>query len=136
MMSLRAFLKSFTHAFRGISEVFQAEQSFRLQVGASIVVGIFAVLFSLTSAERILLFLLCMAVLVLEMINSTLERIADAVHPRLHPTIRDIKDMMAGAVLLSALAAFCVGCAIFLPHFVATGCAVLGGDFFSTACAW
>ncbi len=115
MTSPRAFLKSTKYAWRGIRDVFHAEQSFRIQtvLGAGVLGA--ATLLPLESWERILLVLLVAAVLVLEIVNSIIERIADAVHPRMHPTIREMKDMMAGAVLLASLTAAGIGCAIIVP---------------------
>ncbi|MFA5946542.1 MAG: diacylglycerol kinase family protein [Patescibacteria group bacterium] len=116
MISLRAFFKSFHHALRGLAELFKTEQSFRLQVLATIIVGGLLIGLDLAAWQRILLILLCSAVLILEIINSIIERVADAVQPRLSPMVKDVKDMMAGAVLLTALTALVVGTAIlYLP---------------------
>jgi undecaprenol kinase len=130
MISFRAFLKSMKHAWRGICDVAIAEQSFRIQLLISIpVIGCIIVL-PLQVWERILVILLLVSVLVLEMLNSILERLADAVHPRLHPTVREIKDMMAGAVLLAALTAAGIGIVIILPHIVNVFCERLESAFF------
>lgn len=101
---------------RGLGDIAAAEQSFRLQlvVGAAIVALMFVV--DLASWEKVLLVLLIAAVLVLEIVNTILERIADAVEPRVSPMVREIKDMMAGAVLITALTAAIVGVMILGPH--------------------
>lgn len=125
MNPLSIFLRSLRHACRGLSDVFKAEQSFRLQVGITVVVIALSVLFQLAWWEFFLLFLLCGAVLVLEIVNSILERLADAVHPRLSPMVREVKDMMAGAVLLTSLLALIVGLIIFYPHFEEVWCAII-----------
>jgi undecaprenol kinase len=116
MISIRSFFRSLNHALRGLGELFKTEQSFRIQVLATIVVGVLLVVLDLAAWQRILLILLCSAVLILEIINSIIERVADAVQPRLSPMVKDVKDMMAGAVLLTALTALVVGVAIlYLP---------------------
>ena len=125
MNPVMVFLRSLRHACRGLGDVFWAEQSFRLQVGLTIIVLALSVLFGLQWWEFILLFLLCAAVLVLEIVNSILERLADAVHPRLSPMVREVKDMMAGAVLLTSLVALTVGVIIFYPHFHQLWCVIL-----------
>ena len=66
--------------------------------------------------ERVALLLLITAVLVLELINSVFERISDGLKPRLHPMVKDIKDIMAGAVFLSSLVAAIIGILIFWPY--------------------
>lgn len=110
------FWKSVIHALRGVSVVFRSEQSFRLQVYLGVFVLVFAGLFQVNTFEWIMLVLLIGSVLILELINSILERIVDSFKPRIHPIVRDIKDMMAGAVLIASLISAAVGVVIFYPH--------------------
>lgn len=78
---------------------------------------IFAViLFPLHSWERVILLLATVAVLVLELLNSMVERLADLVKPRMHGYVHDIKDLMAAAVFLTALFALAIGVFIIWPH--------------------
>ena len=115
-MSLKKFFKSLKYALRGLHSVAREEQSFRFQVAIGFAVIILVILFPLATWERILMILMVSAVLVLEVINSILERISDALKPRLHPMIRDIKDMMAGAVLLTAMTAGIVAIMVFSSY--------------------
>lgn len=125
MSPWRLFLRSLRHAFRGMLDVARAEQSFRLQLGVSALVLGLALIFPLETWERILVLLLCTAVLVLEILNSIMERFADAVQPRLSSMVREIKDMMAGAVFLTAITAGVIGVLIFSPHVYKLACAIL-----------
>lgn len=121
MISLKGFWKSFVHAVRGIVRTAEEEQSFRLQMlAAAIVFGLMIVMPTLQIWERVTLTLMVGAVLVLEIINSIFERLADAVEPRVSPMVKEIKDMMAGAVLLTAIASVFVGYLIFWPHMAPT----------------
>ncbi len=54
-------------------------------------------------------------VLVSEMINTVVEGTVDLVCPDCHPLARTVKDVMAGAVLLSAIVAVVVGLLILGP---------------------
>ncbi len=110
--------RSLKHALRGVKKVFQTELNFRLQVFASLLVLVFIFIFPLRSWEIVVLILLIGLVLILELINSIFERLVDAFRPRIHPIVKDIKDIMAGAVLLSAVIAAIIGLLIFWPHFV------------------
>jgi len=56
------------------------------------------------------------SVLTLEMINTSIERILDLLHPEKHPEIKIIKDISAAAVLLAALGALVIGLKIFIPY--------------------
>jgi diacylglycerol kinase (ATP) len=53
-------------------------------------------------------------VLVAEAVNSSIEALADHLHPSEHPSIKIAKDMAAGAVLLASLAAVAVGACLVL----------------------
>lgn len=125
MISLRAFYKSLGHALRGLSDLFMAEQSFRLQVFAGAFIFVLSLVLPLELWKQVLLFLLVVSVLVLEIINSIIERVADAVQPRLSPMVREIKDMMAGAVLLSSFVAAVVGVVILYAPLRDVVCAIL-----------
>lgn len=116
MISLRKLANSFRHALRGIKNVFVAEQSFRIQVIIGALVIILAFVWSLDTWERILITLLVGMVLILELINSTFERMADGFKPRLSPIVAEIKDIMAGTVLLSSVLAAVIGLFILGPH--------------------
>jgi undecaprenol kinase len=125
MSPIRLFLRSVRHAVRGILDVARAEQSFRFQIFISIIVISFSWMLPLDTWERVLVLLLCSAVMVLEILNSIMERFADAVQPRLSSMVREIKDMMAGAVFLTALTAGVIGVVIFYPHFYELVCAII-----------
>ncbi|MFH1711763.1 MAG: diacylglycerol kinase [Patescibacteria group bacterium] len=101
----KSVFKRFKYAFQGLKLVAVHEMSFRIQIVGAIVVVIIMIALPLATWERVLLILMTSAVLVLEIMNSIFERISDALKPRLSPVVRDIKDMMAGAVLLTAITA-------------------------------
>ena len=108
--------RSFRYAFRGVMIVFKSEQSFRLQLLVAFLVVLCGVLFQIRRFEWIVLFLLIGSVLSLELINSVFERIMDAFKPRIHPIVRDIKDIMAATVLIVSCIALLVGLIIFIPY--------------------
>ncbi|KKU40201.1 MAG: Diacylglycerol kinase, partial [Candidatus Azambacteria bacterium GW2011_GWD2_46_48] len=64
----------------------------------------------------LILILTVISVLTLEMINTSIERILDLLHPEKHPEIKIIKDISAAAVLLAALGALVIGLKIFIPY--------------------
>ena len=117
MNPMRKFLRSLRHAWRGLVDVAKYEQSFRLQIIATTVAVFLAWFFPLNTWERILVVILCSAVLVLEILNSIIERFADAIQPRLSSMVGEVKDMMAGAVFVAAITAAGIGIVIFYPHF-------------------
>jgi len=54
-------------------------------------------------------------VLAVEGLNTSIEEIADFIHPDFNDKIGSIKDIGAGAVFMAALAAAIVGLIIYLP---------------------
>ena len=118
MIDPRRLGRSFLHAARGILLVFRTEQSFRLQVFAGIGVLICAWALRLPRDEWFALIVAIGAVLALELVNSVFERVIDAFKPRLHPAVRDMKDIMAGVVLVASLGALAVGLMLFVPRLI------------------
>jgi len=115
---LRSLARSFRHAWRGVLLAFRTERSFRLQLAVGALVLIGAIILPLERWERASLLLAITAVLVLELLNSVVERFADLLKPRLHEYVADIKDLMAGAVLLAASFSVILGLLLFWPYLV------------------
>ena len=55
----------------------------------------------------------------MEIVNSAVERVTDILKPRIHSYVKEIKDIMAAAVMLSSIGAVLVGLLIFGPHLLA-----------------
>lgn len=118
MIDVRILLTSFKHAVRGVVHVFKTEQSFRLQSIAAMFAIAMALLLEVGKLEFVLILLLSVAVMTLELVNSVFERLVDAFKPRIHPIVRDVKDIMAGTVFLAALCSAAVGLIIFIPRVI------------------
>lgn len=116
-MSFNQLSRSFQDAFRGLIYTFRYEISFRIQTAAAIIVLFFAFYFPLRIYEKVVIILLVALVLILELINSVLERIIDLFQPRLNHVTKIVKDIMAGAVLLAAIVSVVIAWIILGPHF-------------------
>lgn len=92
------------------------EQNFRIQVIVALGVIIAMLAFRVSRLEAVALMFVIVAVLVLELLNSVVERFIDLLKPRLSQYAQVIKDMMAAAVFLSSLGAIIVGITIFYPY--------------------
>jgi len=117
-MSVHRLVNSFKDAGKGLKQVYKSEQNFRLQIFVGILIVIALLYFPVKAWETILVILLIVLVLVMELLNTALEYIADLLKPRLHHYVFAIKNIMAAAVLLSSLGALIIGLIIFLPHLV------------------
>lgn len=113
-----SLLQSFRHALRGISTAFRTERSFRVQVIAGLLVLALLTMLPLEAWERAILVLVVTLVLVLELVNSSLERLVDLAKPRLHAYAGEIKDVMAGSVLVASIGAIVLGFIILGPHII------------------
>ncbi|MDO8584216.1 MAG: diacylglycerol kinase [bacterium] len=116
-MKMPSFLRSFGHAFRGFAFAFRMERNFRVQVAVGACVLAAALLLPFAPWERVILFAMIMAVLVLELLNTGMERLIDLLKPRLDDYVKDVKDVMAAAVLLASVFAVMIGVVIVWPHF-------------------
>jgi diacylglycerol kinase len=113
---LHGLKQSFRAAARGILVTFKEERTFRVMTAAALLMIAFVTVLPLAAWERVLLLLLTGSVLVLELVNSMVERLVDLLKPRLSAYVGEVKDLMAGAVLVAALFAAVLAILILLPH--------------------
>ncbi|WP_341903232.1 diacylglycerol kinase family protein [Fluviicola taffensis] len=113
--SITQRLKSFKYAFAGLKTLFIEEHNARIHlVSAVIAIGLgFALKISLN--EWISLIVVMGLVFICELINTSLEAMADFASPEKHPQIKKVKDLAAASVLISAVVALLVGIIIFYP---------------------
>lgn len=118
-MSKRGGLqKSFSYALTGLKEAVRKEPNFQIHAAAGTTAIIFAAVTGVTRIEWIILTLTISMVLILELVNTTLEALVDIVSPHHHDSAKLAKDVAAAAVMLGAITSLIVGAAIFIPHLV------------------
>lgn len=110
-----SLLRSLRAAWAGLRQLFGRERNARIEL----VIGLLALtacfVLKLGTAQRWLVFLCVAGVLSAEAMNSALEALADALHPRQAPGIGLAKDLGAAAVLIWVLASVVVGLWVFGP---------------------
>jgi diacylglycerol kinase (ATP) len=104
------------YALKGAWILLKTEPSIQVQAAISVGVCIAGFYFGITKIEWIFQVLAIGLVLSIEGLNSSIEGIADFVHPEFHNKIGYIKDVAAGAVLFSAFTAIIIACIIYLPY--------------------
>ncbi|MEH6946681.1 diacylglycerol kinase family protein [Bacillus sp. JJ634] len=114
------FVKSFYFALRGIWEGVKTERNIRIHSMMTVVVILLGAYVSLNWIEWLFVLIAVTGTIVLELVNSALERVVDLVTEEYHPLARQAKDMAAGAVLLYAIFSVIVGIVIFLPKLIST----------------
>lgn len=96
-------------ALAGWRAAWARERSFRTQACFALLALLALVTLKPAPIWWAVVALTCALVLALELINSALEALIDLLHPAVHPEIKVIKDMLAGAVLAISCAAVVVG---------------------------
>lgn len=114
----KQFLRSFSHAFRGLKYAIINEKNFQNELVIGVLVILAMIYFQITRTETVVLFIIIMVVLIMELINTIMERVVDILKPRIHPYARLIKDLMAATVLMSSILAVIIGVIIFVPYIV------------------
>lgn len=115
-----SFFESLFFATRGIFFAFTREPNMRRQSVVLIVVVLLSILLKVSLFELFIILILSFLVFAFELINSSIEALADALHPKRHKNIERAKDMAAGSVLLISLAALIYGLTVFIPKLIGT----------------
>jgi undecaprenol kinase len=110
--------KSFAFAFNGLKTCFASETNFKIHVLCTIIVVLFGIGFKISDTEWLAVVFCIAFVIVMEMINTAIEKLCDIVHTNFHPQIKIIKDVAAGAVLIAAISSLITGVIIFVPKII------------------
>jgi diacylglycerol kinase (ATP) len=111
--SLRARLESFGHAFRGIASVVRSQHNAWIHALATWAVIALGFALKIDRGEWLAVSLAIALVWTAEILNTAIETLCDVVSPEHHPGVKEVKDMAAGAVLVSAVAALIVAILVF-----------------------
>ena len=109
-------IKSVGHALHGIAYVLRSQHNAWIHAAVTVLVVVAGFFFQLTAAEWCCIVIAASSVWTAEALNTALELLADAAIEDLHPLIGHAKDVAAGAVLVTAIAAAIVGVIIFWPY--------------------
>lgn len=111
------FLKGFVYAWRGIVAG-AAGRNFRVMLGAAAAVTVLGYFLDISRVEWALVTLTMGLAMALELLNTAGEKLVDILSPGHDPRYGLVKDILAGAVLVAALAAAVVGALVFLPKLI------------------
>ena len=108
--------KSFKYAFSGISYVLKTSRNFKIQLifaFTSLMIGFFL---QISQINYVILIATIMSVLILEILNTSIESIVDLVVKKEFSSLAKIsKDTSAGAVLLASINSVIIAVYIFVP---------------------
>lgn len=115
-MKQQNLIESFNSAIEGFIYVFKTQRNMRLHFLLGLAALLMGIFLNFTYIELIVLCLTIAFVLFSEMLNTAVEHTIDLIKEEFHPLARIVKDICAGAVLLSAMAAVIVGYILFVSR--------------------
>lgn len=108
-------IKSFKYASRGIKDALISEPNLSVHVFFALIALIIAYFMDFSKIELSILVLVIFFVIILEMLNTVVEKVVDMYSLEKSEIARQIKDISAGVVLLSSICALIIGVLLFLP---------------------
>lgn len=111
----KSFLKAAKYSLEGILYFIKNGRNIKIQIIAAILVVIAAIVLKVNNIEIAILGLTIFLVFAFEVINTSIENLADLYTTEYNEKVKIIKDTAAGAVSLVAIGAVIVGVMIFLP---------------------
>ena len=109
-------LKSFKYAFSGISYVLKTSRNFKIQLIFAVTSLMIGFLLQISQSNYVILIATIMSVLILEILNTSIESIVDLLVKKEFSSLAKIsKDTSAGAVLLASINSVIIAVYIFVP---------------------
>lgn len=105
---------SFKNAFRGLLAAFAGERNMKIHVMAAILAILMGFLLRIGIAGWVALILTIGLVFICELFNTAIEILTDMVTDEYSEKAKKVKDISAGAVLVSAVISVIIGAVIFL----------------------
>lgn len=110
-----SLLKSFGYALEGLKAEIIKGRNFRIQIAAGLIATVLGVILKLSFEEWLDLVIVITLVLILELVNTSIEALVDLTSPEIHPKAKLAKDVSAATVLVASIGSVIIGALIFLP---------------------
>ena len=108
-MPLRKWIKSANHAIEGILHAAKTQRHMRYHLYTAVLILLLSFSLGISWMEFTALVVLSIMVISVEMINTAIEAITDVLFKEYDPRAKAIKDIAAGAVLITAMGAVVIG---------------------------
>lgn len=109
-------LRSFGYAFEGIRYLIWTQRNAQIHMCIAAIAVALGFALQISRGEWLALIIMIALVLAAEGANTAIEALVDLASPAYHPLAKVAKDVAAGTVLLTAIAAVVLGLVLFLPH--------------------
>lgn len=111
-------LASFRHALRGLRMVVSRERNAKIHVIAACLAVIMAFVLRIGWLELALVIAMIALVFFAEVVNTAIEKSLDTMATENHQVVKVVKDMTAGGVLVTAIAAVIVAACVYIPALI------------------
>lgn len=112
----KTFAEACQHAAEGVWYALQRERNLQVQLLIYVAVLLLAWWLEVTVIGIVSLMLVAAFIMTLELMNTAIEVLANAITPQYHEGLRRAKDVAAGAVLIASITAVAVGLLLFIPQ--------------------
>jgi len=110
------FYESLNYAYAGFHYCFKYSRNFRIQILCSVLTIFLALLLKLNRIESIIILATIFSVLILEILNTSMESLVDLVVGKNYSKLAKIcKDCSAASVLIASINSIFVAAYIFFP---------------------
>jgi diacylglycerol kinase len=115
-MDFKRLVKSFRFATHGTTTVIKEEQNIKIYLFFALLNIVLGLLSHLSYAEWAIIVITISVTMGIEVINISLEELLDMISPEYNGRTKVIKDMAAGAALITTIASIIVAALIYFPH--------------------
>lgn len=115
-MPLKRWIESANNAIEGILFAAKTQRHLRYHFYAAIAVLILSFILGIKRIDFLIISIAVIIVLLAEMLNTAIESLVDMISPEYSEKARRIKDIAAGAVLITAFGAAVLGYFILFPY--------------------
>jgi diacylglycerol kinase (ATP) len=112
----RRIARALVYSLQGLGAAWRYEAAFRQETALAILLAPLGLWLGHDAQERLLLAGVLVLVLIVELLNSAIEALADAISTRHHPLLGRAKDIGSAAVLLTLLLAAATWLSVLAPR--------------------
>jgi diacylglycerol kinase len=109
-------LLKFRYAFSGILHIIKTQSSFRIHLIAALLAIFISIILNITAFEWLIIGSAILFVFIAEIANTIVEEFCDLISLKYNKSIKIIKDMSAGLVMVTAIYSVISGFVIFFRH--------------------
>ncbi|MBU2595274.1 diacylglycerol kinase family protein [Patescibacteria group bacterium] len=115
-MDFKRFVKSFRFALRGTITVIKEEQNIKIYLFFALLTFLLGIISHLSYVEWAIIAATISVTMGVEVINVAIEELLDMISPEYNGRTKVIKDVAAGAALITASASVLIFILIYFPH--------------------